>query len=232
MSMRSLVLATLLGLLACAASGSDAPDFAWGAKSTEAVRASLKQAELKWQEAARVPASPDWLKSKSKSFDEIYLREILTRDGFAYDLLDVGMAKLKRIDECKDLYAKAVSAAGTSAPASAKTFDDAYYLLKGRIRLAIGISRAEISREMMGGDESGYCFQAMEAAIDALRDSALDAEKAPDGAARAERIRKFRTSLFDVWEAAQRTKETKLIGHIDLIKMWDDSGLTKQPDKK
>lgn len=241
--MRGLVIGVILGLLACAAGASDVasavPDFAWGTNCPAAVKASLKLAEGKWREAASVPTSPQWLKSaRNKSFDEAYLREILGREGFAYDLLDVAMTKMKRIDECRGLYAKAVSAAGSRAPAGAKGFDDSYYLLKSRIRLAIGLARAEVSREMVGrdalarDDTSGYCFQAMESAIDALRDAAIDAEKAPGGAARAERIRKFRTSLFDVWEAAQRTKDTNLVFGIDLLKVWDNSGLNKQPDKK
>ena len=230
--MNHAIIALILALSASPACASDGPDFAWGAKLPVAVKTPLKLAEGKWREAASVPTSPQWLKStRNKSFDEAYLREILGREGFAYDLLDVAMTKLKRIEECKALYAKAVSAAGSRAPASAKGFDDSSYLLKSRIRLAIGLARAEISREMMGDDESGYCFQAMEAAVDALRDAALDAEKATGDSVRAERIRRFRTSLFDVWEAAEKSKDTDVIGGIDLPKAWDDSGLGNPSDK-
>lgn len=239
MCMNRAVIALILALFAspaCAAGASAAspgPDFAWGGKFPAAVKTPLKLAEGKWREAASVPTSPQWLKSsKNKSFDETYMREILGREGFAYDLLDVAMTKLKRIDECRSSYAKAVSAAGSKAPAIAtKGFDESYYLLKSRIRLAIGLARAEVSREMMGDDESGYCFQAMESAVDALRDAAIDAEKAPGGAARAERIRKFRTTLFDTWEAAERSKDTNVIGGIDLPKAWDGSGLSNPSDK-
>lgn len=231
--MRSVILTIILGILACPVLAGNAPDFAWGAGLSPSVQSSLKQAEVKWREAAAVPTSPEWLKSsKNKTFDEAYLREVLGREDYAYDLLDAAMTKLKRVDESRNLYTKALSAAGSRAPATAKSFDTPYYLLKSRIRLAIGLSRAEISREMMGEDQSGYCFQAMESAIDALRDAAIDAEKGPDGAARDEQIRKFRTSLFETWEAAQRSKNTELIGAINLNKMWDDSGLGKQPDKK
>jgi len=228
------------------AQAGDAPDFAWGARMGDAVRAPLRQAEMKWNEAAAVPACPAMLSiaakrnpdGGSKSFDEAYLREVIAREGFACDLLDTAMRKLRLIDECKSLYKKAVAQAGRRAPASVSRFDDAFCPLRSRIRLAIGVSRAAISQEMArkteqrGGDVSNYCFQAMESAIDVLRDAASDAEKATGGSVRAEPIRRFRSRLFEVWEDAQRSKDTRVIGAIDLARMWDAAGLGKQADTR
>lgn len=233
MSMIRIVFALVLIIVSPHVEAAKAPDFGWGVGMPDEVAAPLRQSKAKWNEAADVPKALDSLKSsENKSLDEAYLREVLAREEFAYELLDVAMRKLKLLDECKKLYGKAVAEAGGRAPACAKRFDGPYYLLKSRIRLAIGVARAQIATEMTSPNTSNYCFQAMESAIDALRDAALDAEKAPDGMVRAKRIREFRSRLFEVWEAAQRAKDASVIGDIDLIKMWDDSGLSKQADKK
>ena len=115
--------------------------------------------------------------------------------------------------------------AGRSAPGSAKRFDDSYYYLASRIKLATGLARAAISRQMTGRQTSNYCYQAMESAIDALRDAADDAQKVPGGLKRSESIRKLRSALFDAWERAQLSKDTSLIGEIELAKAFDESGL-------
>lgn len=231
--MRLAVFLVTLLLVAWTAYASS-PNFDLGTGLSAKVAAKMKAAEAKWREAVSIPASPTVLKSpQSKCFDESYLREILRRRDYTYHLLDVGTKKLKLADQSRALYAQVVSAAGPKPPVMMKGFDGPYYLLKSRIRLAIGVARANISREMAGNAAtSNYCFQAMEAAIDALRDAASDAEKGPDGAARAVRIRKLRTSLFEIWEAAQKSKDTRAIGGLDLTRLWDDSGLSKQPDKK
>ena len=222
-----------LGLAPSPAWAGDAPSFSWGAGMSVSVRIALKQAEAKWNAAEAVPVSPKSLRSTgSKAFDEAYLREVLDHKDFAYDLLDASITKLQRIEECRSLYEKAVSAAGSCAPAAAAGFDPPFYSLKSRIRLAIGLSRAVISREMAAPESSGYCFEAMESAIDALRDAAADADKSLGGSARAQRIRDFRAALFSTWEAAQRAKDTKFIAGIDLAKAWDDSGLAKRANTK
>lgn len=232
-NMNRLLVILVLALLSSQAIASDTPDFAWSRSFPAPVQTAVKQAESKWKQAAAVPTSPDCLMAKgSTCFDESYLEKLIYRKDYAYDLLDVSMTKLQRIDEARDLYTKAVSAAGSRAPASVKIFDAAYYELKSRIRLAIGLSRAEIAREMTDPDQSSYCFQAMESGIDALRDAAADAAKGPEGAKRAEAIHTFRSGLFSTWESAERQKDTGIIGAVDLIKLWKSSFNCKQAAKK
>lgn len=231
-------LAVALALLIAAAGPSlavdspAAPDFSWGVSCSSPVRASLEQARAKWEQAAAVPTAPQCLRSSSTAFDEGYLREVLCREDSACDLLDVGMAKLKAVEECRAAYRKAVALAGKRAPANAREFDGSYYLLKSRIRLAIGIARAQIARQMTSKDKTGYCFHAMEAAIDALRDAASDAARVPEGAARTEKIRKFRAALFSAWEAAENSKDTSVIHNLDLRSAWDSAGLGGQTQSR
>lgn len=233
MAMRIVVLALLMAMCAPVAAAVNAPpaepDFAWGAGCSAEVNASLGQAKGKWQEASEMPTSPEWLRSKKNtSFDDRYLRELIGRQdqgAVAYSLLDMAVRKQKALDECKALHARAVSGAAGAAPESTKRFDDSYYLLRSRIKLATGLARASIARQMTDPSSSGYCFQAMEAAIDALRDSADDAQKVPGGLKRAETIRKLRSTLFEAWEQAQRSKDTDLIGEVDLPLAMDESGL-------
>lgn len=205
------------------------PDFTWGAKCPAEAQSSLELARTKWRDAASVPTSPACLRStRHTRIDEQYLGELVGRSDqgqVAYNLLDCAMAKLKSLDECKDQYARSVSAAGASVPESAKRFDDSYYLLRSRIKLAMGLARAAISRQLTEPSTSNYCFQAMESSIDALRNAADDAQKVPGGAKRAESIRKFRSILFGAWEQAQRSKDTNAIGEIDLTRAFDVSGL-------
>lgn len=231
--MRSLLLIVLVALMLPAAASESLvpadPDFSWGKGCPSAVRHSLEEARAKWRDASVVPSSPKWLSAPARTrFDEKYFRELLgraDRDPMAYGLLDTAMRKQKSLDECRTLYAKAVKDAGRSAPASAKRFDDPYYYLRSRIKLAIGLARAAISRQMTAQTTSGYCFQAMESAVDALRDAADDAQRVPGGAKSSESIRKLRSALFDVWERAQVSKDTGLIGAIDLSKIFDESGI-------
>jgi len=231
--MRSLLVVLVVTLcLSAAASESfvDAdPDFSWGGKRPAAARVTLELARAKWHDANAVPQSPKWLRAPALTrFDETYFRELLGRADqgpMAYGLLDAAMRKQKSLDECRTLYAKAVKDAGRSAPGSAKRFDDSYYYLASRIKLATGLARAAISRQMTGRQTSNYCYQAMESAIDALRDAADDAQKVPGGLKRSESIRKLRSALFDAWERAQLSKDTSLIGEIELAKAFDESGL-------
>lgn len=227
--MRTLVLALLIALSVSAFAAEHDPDFSWGAKSTAQVRASLDLAQAKWREASAVPKSPECLRSpKQTSFDEHYLRELLGRPDQAqipYCLLDAAAGGLKRLDECKALYARALAGAGKPAPDSAKRFDDSYHLLRSRLKLATGIARALVSQRMAASSTSSYCYQAMESAIDALRDAADDARKVSGGAKRADSILKLRSTLFDAWERAQRARSTDPIGEIDLRKAFDESGL-------
>jgi hypothetical protein len=205
------------------------PDFSWGKSLPSPVRHSLEVASAKWRDANSVPTSPKWLKSpKLTVFDEYYFRELLQQADqgpMAYSLLDAAFRKQKSLDECRSLYAKTVKQAGRSAPASAIRFDDSYYYLRSQIKLATGLSRAAISREMTSSETSNYCFQAMESAIDALRDAADDAGRVPGGAKRSDCIRKLRSELFDRWERAQLSKNTALIGGINLQSIFDNSGL-------
>ncbi len=115
--------------------------------------------------------------------------------------------------------------ADAAAPDTTATFDPLFYLLRSRIKLATGLARAGISIDMTGPDTSNYCFEAMESAIDALRDAADDAAKVPGGAKRSEAIRKLRSTLFGVWERAQSSKDTQPIGEIDLAKAFDRAGI-------
>lgn len=205
------------------------PDFAWGGKCSAKVNASLVLAHAKWRETCSMPKSPECLRStKQTLFDEKYLRELLGRadqEQISYNLLDTALAKVKSLDECKALYADATKTAGSAAPESAMRFDDSYYLLRSRIKLAAGLARSAIARQMTGPETSSYCFQAMESGIDTLRDAADDAQKVPGGAKRAECVRKLRSILFDAWERAQRSKDTNPISEIDLTRSFDDSGL-------
>jgi len=199
------------------------PDFSWASKCSSQVRAGLALARTDWRAASVVP--PKDAKSSERRFDEHYFHELLDGDDASYGLLDSAVRRLKSLEDCKAEYAKAIKLAGKSAPAAAAPFDPPYYLLRSRIRIGLGLARASVAIQMTGPDTSNYCFEAMESAIDALRDSADDAAKVPGGARRADSIRKLRTILFDVWESAQRSKDTRLIGEIDLVRAFDRSGL-------
>ncbi len=225
----ALLIVASIPALAANATVAAAPDFAWGARSSAKVQSLLTDAQAKWNAAASLPTSPDCLRSaKCKCLDETYLRELVRRTDqgqVAYALLDAAMGRLAALDSCRKLYTEAIRLAGSSAPGSAQRFDDSYYLLHSRIKLAIGLSRAAISRQVTDPDSCSYCFQAMESAIDALRDAADDAQKVTDGAKRADSIRKLRSVLFSAWEEAQRTKDTNPIGAIDIRSAFDESGL-------
>jgi len=224
---RALMLILALSLVSPAyAAAPLPPDFSWIFKCPVSVRAIAQSARAKWIEASSLPSSPDCLRPKTRQagFDEEYLRELIHRPDFgdiSYNLLDTAMRKQQLLAESSDLYAKASAAAKVDA--SPERFRIAALYLSSTIRLATGISRAEIARQLMEPDDSSYCFQAMESAIDALRDSAADAQKIPGSEKRAESILKFRSTLFDTWENAQRTKDTKLIGAINLPRAFDDA---------
>jgi hypothetical protein len=202
------------------------PDFSWASNCSPEVRTALDRARVNWQAAATVP--PKDKKSPARRFDEAYLRELLTspdRDAAIYSLLDTAVRRQKQLEDCRTEYLRAVTLARSTSPDTTSAFDPPYYLLRSRIKLATGLARAAISAQMTGQDTSNYCFEAMESAIDALRDAAADAAKVPGGAKRAESISKLRSILFDVWERAQRAKDTNLIGEIDLARAFDQSGV-------
>lgn len=232
--MKALIIALLIALCVTPVAADNVtatePDFAWGASSVK-TQSLLAAAQAKWKAASSMPTTPECLRSaKNKCFDESYIRELVGKSDqgrVAYSLLDAAMARLSALDECKDIYTKAIKAAGSSAPASTRQFDNHYYFLRSRLKLALGLSRAAISRQITGPGSLSYCFQAMESSIDALRDAADDAQKTVNGGPRAESIRKLRSVLFATWEQAEKQKDGNLIGGIDLPKAFDESGLAR-----
>ncbi len=230
MSVRTFVIALLFSIIALPAVSDGKPtvdpDFAWASSCSTEVKAALDRAKADWQAASMVLPKDE--KLPQQRFDELYLRELMNRPNWgaaSCDLLDTAFSRKKSLDSCKAEYLNAVALACASAPDTASAFDVPYYLLRSRIKLAMGISRAAISLYMTKTENSNYCFEAMESAIDALRDSADDSDRVPGGAKRAESIRKFRSILFEIWERAQRSKDTKPIGEIDLAKVFDQSNL-------
>lgn len=206
-----------------------APDFSWQDNCSGSARAHLIEAKAKWDAATALPDSPILPADKHTcaAFDDSYVYSVLAQPDFlnqTYVLLDTAMRRDRLINECKELYEKAIT---ESKPANSDALlsgmNTAYYYLHSTAKLAAGVARAGVSQRMASSHSSSYCFQAMELAIDALRDSANDAEQVPDGKQRAEFIRKFRAHLFSVWDSAQRTKDMELINRIDLLSVFSEA---------
>jgi hypothetical protein len=226
--MNVLLLAAALSLLAAPARAPQppAPDFAWA--SSAAARALMVKSRVSWEAASAVPDIPGGKKRSPRpsTLDDSFVRDFVNRADFAtasYALLDAAMARLEGLEKSRGFYEKAARAAGSSETTRAKLdgFLQSYHFLKSTLRLAAAVARAGVSVRMAGSGNSSYCFQAMESAIDTLRDAAADASLVAGSGARAAAIRQFRADLLQAWESAQRTRDLHIIQTVDLPELFD-----------
>ncbi len=203
------------------------PDFTWGAGCPALSRERLAASAAAWQSAHSPERYPKTSRKHVRPPDQDYLRDLLSRPGFtdaAPRLLDAAMRSEELLDKAGRLYAKAAAALPATARADALSgFSDASHLARARTRLAVGVARAGIARKMASSGNSSYSFQAMESAIDALRDSASEADKVPNCKDLAASVRKLRAFLLDVWDRAQQAKDPKLLEGIDLLEAFTQS---------
>jgi len=225
-------------LLASSAFGGPAPsvpDFSWG--SNQAVRKLLAGSETAWNKAISTALRLDANRSKPLTLSELgSLREIVHRadlPDLAFRLLDAGVRKEALIEQATTLYRKAAASSNSALAHDALAeFEGAARRERSLTRLAVGIARAGAARKMAAQGSSSYSFQAMESAIDALKDSAAEATKSGADKNRAESIMRFRASLFEVWDAAQRAKDPNLIQKLDITAAFDQAfGESKSEEK-
>lgn len=206
-----LIITTLPGVCA-------SPDFAWRTDC-----AQLTTAGEKWQSAALVSPTKSSEHAQPQPFNTVYLRQVLSKNNFsdsAYPLLNDAMRRQRLLDESKKLYLQALKQCKPDNSDRLTTgFNEAYLELKYYVSLATSLARAGIAHKMADNQSSGYCFQAMEAAIDVL----AAAQKVETDSKRLESLEKLRAKLFAVWEKAQRTRDLSLIRDFDLLRAFDES---------
>lgn len=204
-----------------------APDFSWGSDCSQ-----LSLAREKWQAAANIPPPKGSESAHQQSFDSAYLRQVLAKKSFndtAYGLLDDAMRRTRVLEETKKLYSQAIEQCKPdNTDKLRKDFGEACLELKYSISLTTALARAGVARNMAGSESSGYCFQAMESAIDTLSAAAREETDKK----RLESLTKLRTEMFSVWEQAQRTRDLRLIRDFDLLRAFDESTPLRDTQRK
>lgn len=224
--MRIAILISVLCMTLCNPLGASVPDFSW-ARSSDAAQTLLKRSQAEWMAASALPLSPKSLRPhRATTFDDTYLLELLQGDrsgDWCFPLLDAASARLGHIERSRDLYDRAAGLVGAEADAHANDFDASFHRLRSGIRLSVAVARAGVSCRMASTSNFGYCMQAMESAVDALRDAAADADAVPGWSCGASRIRALRVGLVAVWEQAQRTRDQSAIVSLDLLSLLSAS---------
>lgn len=173
-------------------------------------------------DAGLKPAAEAYLKAAEPvgklPFDLSYVMLLLERGEFgdkAFDILDEAM-KRERVLENGWKSIQNV----TGKPDAAESD---YNFLKCRLRLIVAVARAGVAQRMADPAMRAYSSQAMESAIDALRDSANYGEKAKDcspglGAPNPSpaKISALRTKLLEIWDASQKRADATPIREMDL----------------
>lgn len=160
--------------------------------------------------------------AQPQPFDIVYIRHLLSRKDFnssAFSLLDDAMRRSRVLEESRKLYGQALEQCGSeTADELENGFDTVYREMRYHVSLATALARAGVARRMADGESSGYCFQAMESAIDTLS----AAMKEETDKKRLEKLTKLKEMLFGVWERAQRTRDLGLIQEFDLVGTFEE----------
>lgn len=178
-----------------------------------------------WRDAVSLERYPAVAQPAGELDD--YLRAILSRADFrdlATQLLHAAIQSEKRLVESRSLYARATACLKPDARQQArKGFDQAYRGARSGTRLTAGIARVGVAKRMATSESGSYCFQAMESAVDALRDSAREADKCAACRQQARGARALRASMLEVWQRSQRAKDPGLIADYDLLGAFEQS---------
>jgi len=102
-----------------------------------------------------------------------------------------------------------------------------YHSLKARLRLALAFGKATAAQRMAAPETASYSSQAMESAIDSMRDAARELEFVEKpvspraGRVTSAQLWEFHCRLLHVWEQSKKQDDIGLIGDLDLGESWE-----------
>lgn len=229
------LIALLLTWAAGAESCTEAPDFGWGSSAT--ARRLLSESEAAWKKASSLQLRIDGETPATVRIDgEKSLRGLVHRSDFtdlAFRLLDTSLRKESLLERTRTLYMRAASTPSAAPPGSAVSdLEEVIHREHSLTRLAVGVARAGAAVRMANQDSASYSFQAMESAIDALADSAREADASGERGMRGEAVRKLRSLLFSVWDSAQRAKDPSILAGLDLAAAFDQAFTESKSEQK
>jgi len=195
-------------------------------------------AQGKGQSALSHLLRPPFGRSVARGQVLLFLRSRSLTDG-GYAVIDEAVRREALLEKAREAYrppkqrTNAATACGSggfgkgvSRNNEANPFRDktelAYHSLKARLRLALAFGKAAVAGRMASPETASYSSQAMESAIDSMRNAARELEQVEKrirpraGQVTSRQLWDFHRSLLDVWEKSKNQDNVGLIRDLDL----------------